>query len=115
MREETQWKLLRIFVTDKDTVHGRPLFHEILLRARETGLAGATVLRAVAGYGRAGHIHSSGLIDAAEEIPLVVEICDAREKIQAALPMLEKLIEEAACGGLLTIESTSVIIFGGAK
>ena len=97
--------LLRIFIGESDRWHHHPLYEAIVLKAREAGLAGATVLRSSLGYGAASRIHSAKILRLSEDLPMVVEIVDAEEKIQSFLPILEEMIG----GGLVTLEKVRVI------
>ena len=100
--------LLRIF-TSADDRYGleEPLYRAIVMRARELGLAGATVLKGTLGFGRSGRLRTSHLI-AADERPVVIEICDAEEKINAFLPVLDAMMES----GLVTLERARVLQYG---
>jgi PII-like signaling protein len=113
MYEEKNWTLLRIFLTDKDTYRGEPLYSTIVLKCRELGLAGATVLRGLIGYGNSKVIHTTGILSMTGTLPLVLEVCDEPEKIEAALPEFKKMIDEARCGGLITLELARVVHFNG--
>ncbi len=101
--------LLRIFVGESDR-HGRkPLYEEIVVKAREAGLAGATVLRGVMGFGRHSLIHTAKILRLSDDLPMVVEVVDSREKIENFLPVLDGLITD----GLVTLERVSVIQYRG--
>jgi PII-like signaling protein len=102
-------KLLRIFVGESDRSHGRPLYEVIVRKARELGLAGATVWRGVEGYGARSRIHTAKILRLSEDLPMIIEIVDSDEKIRAALPALDALIEAAGGGGLVTLEKAEVI------
>ncbi|GAB4234829.1 MAG: DUF190 domain-containing protein [Acidobacteriota bacterium] len=97
--------LLRIFIGEADRHEGRPLYETIVLRARERGLAGATVLRGLMGFGRHSVLHTAKVLRLSEDLPMVIEIVDSTEKIEAFLPELEELVEE----GLVTIERVRVV------
>ena len=86
--------LLRIFIGESDKVHGRPLSEIIVEKARELGLAGATVLRGILGFGANSRIHTSKVLRLSEDLPLVIEIVDEEEKINTLLPELDKVIGE---------------------
>ena len=101
--------LLRIFVGESDKVGHLPLFEVIVKKAREAGLAGATVLKGVLGYGATDHIRTTKILDLSADLSMVVEIVDEEEKIGAFQPTLSSLIEEANCGGLVTLENIRVI------
>ena len=103
--------LLRIFVGESDRCGHRPLYEEIVLKAREAGLAGATVLRGVMGFGRNSILHTAKILRLSEDLPMVVEIIDSVEKIEAFLPTLDTLISD----GLVTLEKVKVIHYEASK
>jgi uncharacterized protein len=97
--------LLRVFVGESDK-HGHiPLYEAIVFKARETGLAGATVLRGVMGFGRHSVMHTAKILRLSEDLPMIVEIVDSLEKIEAFLPILDTMVPE----GLVTLEQVRVI------
>ena len=97
--------LLRIFVGESDRHGHRPLYESIVLQAREAGLAGATVLRGVMGFGKHSILHTAKILRLSEDMPMVIEIVDSLEKIEGFLPRLDELIKD----GLVTIEKVRVI------
>jgi len=97
--------LLRIFIGSRDKHDHNPLFEAIVHKAREMGLAGATVLRSPLGFGRSSHMHTTKILQLSTDMPLVVEIVDASEKIEEFLPVLDEMME----GGLVTLEKVQVI------
>ena len=97
--------LLRIFVGESDKVGHRPLYEVIVLKAREAGLAGATVLRGVMGFGRNSVLHTAKILRLSEDLPILVEIVDSLEKVEAFLPALDEMIKD----GLVTLERVRVI------
>ena len=101
--------LLRVFVGESDKIGHLPLFEVIVKQAREAGLAGATVLKGVLGYGATDHIRTTKILDLSADLSMVVEIVDEEAKIQAFQPVLSGLIEQANCGGLVTLENIRVI------
>ncbi len=101
--------LLRVFVGEGDRCGHRPLYEAVVLKAREAGLAGATVLRGVMGFGRHSLIHTTKILRLSEDLPMVVEIVDSREKIEAFMPALDELITD----GLVTLERVNVIHYRG--
>jgi PII-like signaling protein len=101
--------LLRIFLGESDHHDGKPLYEAIVLKARELHLAGATVLRGVMGFGRSSRLHTAKVLRLSEDLPIVVEIADTEEKIQALLPWLEGVVS----GGLITMERARVIRYVG--
>jgi PII-like signaling protein len=100
---------LSIFIGDTDTWHHRPLYSEIVHRAHAAGLAGATVLHGVEGYGASNHIHTTRLLSLSADLPVVVVIVDTDEKIGAFLPQLEELVGE----GLVIIDRVEVVRYAG--
>lgn len=100
--------LLRIFIGEDDKANGRPLYESIVLKAREAHLAGATVLRGPMGFGRSSHLHTAKILRLSQDLPLVVEIVDSKEKIEAFLPTLDGMMTS----GLVTLEKAQVIRYG---
>ncbi|MBG0777539.1 MAG: DUF190 domain-containing protein [Desulfovibrionaceae bacterium] len=98
---------LRIFIGDNDMHKGRPLYEVIVEEAHKAGLAGATVLRGLSGFGANSRVHTAKILRLSEDLPLVVEIVDAKEKIDAFLPLLDTLIRE----GLVTLERVEVVFY----
>jgi PII-like signaling protein len=107
MRLPREGKLLRIFIGEQDRVGRRPAHEVIVERARAEGLAGATVLRGVAGFGRNSRIHTTKILRLSEGLPVVVEIVDSAEKIDAFLPVLDPLVG----GGMVTVERVEVEVY----
>src|SRR5712691_24596 len=97
--------LLRIFIGESERSDHKPLYEAIVLKARELQLAGATVLRGPMGFGRSSHLHTAKILRLSADLPVVIEIVDAEEKIQAFVPILDKMMG----GGLLTMEKVKVI------
>ncbi|MHB8513378.1 MAG: DUF190 domain-containing protein [Actinomycetota bacterium] len=102
-------KLIRIFIGESDHWHGKPLYQAIVEKARELGLAGATVTRGLEGYGRSSVVHTTRFLRMSEDLPLIIEIVDAEEKITAAIPAFDEMMGE----GLITIETVEVISYRG--
>jgi len=100
-------ELLRIFIGEADKHDGHPLCRVIVDRARERGLAGATVLRGILGFGAHSRMHYAGILRMSEDLPIVIEIVDAPERIASFLPVLDDLIDE----GLITLEKVRVIAY----
>jgi PII-like signaling protein len=107
-----QAQLLRIFIGEAARHEGKPLYEAIVLKARETQLAGATVLRGGLGYGHSSQIHSAKILQLSDDLPLVIEIVDSPDKIQAFLPILNELMTEAGGSGLVTLENVQVLQYG---
>ncbi|MBI5384942.1 MAG: DUF190 domain-containing protein [Verrucomicrobia bacterium] len=97
--------LLRIFIGESDRWEHRPLYEAIVLKARELHLAGATVLRGPMGFGKSSRLHTAKILRLSMDLPLVIEIVDSEEKIQAFLPVLDGMLG----GGLVTLEKVRVI------
>jgi len=110
MKIPEQGYLLRVFVGESDK-HGHvPLYEAIVSKAREAGLAGATVLRGVMGFGRHSVMHTAKILRLSEDLPMIVEIVDSLEKIEAFLPILDTMVPE----GLVTLEQVRVIHYRSA-
>ncbi len=105
MRIPQNGYLLRIFIGENDHWHGTPLYEAIVLKARELHLAGATVLRGPMGFGANSRMHTAKLLRLSEDLPMIVEIVDAKEKINAFMPYVDEMVQE----GLVTIEPVEVI------
>ena len=97
--------LLRIFIGESDRYGHHPLYEAIVLKARENGLAGATVLRGVMGFGKHSILHTAKILRLSEDLPMVIEIVDAAEKIENFLPVLDEMIKD----GLVTLEPVRVL------
>src|SRR5262245_17147920 len=115
MKRAGEGKLLRIFIGESDTHQGHALYEAIVYKARELGLAGATVWRGIEGYGAASRIHTAKILRLSEDLPVLIEIVDTEEKIRAALPVLDTLIEAAGRGGLVTLEKAEIIKYTHGK
>jgi PII-like signaling protein len=107
MKIPREGQLLRIFVGESDRWKGKPLFEAIVQEARRQGLAGATVFRGFEGFGAHSRIHTSRILRLSEDLPILVEIVDAEDKIQAFLPVLDGMVQE----GLVTVEKATVIFY----
>lgn len=99
--------LLRVFVGESTRVGGKPAFEAIVLKARELGLAGATVVRGIMGYGATSRIHAAHVLSLSDDLPMIVEIVDAREKIEMLLPYIDEVVTD----GLVTLERAEVIFY----
>jgi uncharacterized protein len=108
MRLPKQAQLLRIFIGEADRHDGKPLYEAIVLKARETGIAGATVLRAGLGYGHSSQLHNAKILRLSDDLPLVVEVVDSEQKIAAFLPVLDGMMSS----GLITLENVQVLQYG---
>lgn len=103
--------LLRIFIGESDRHDGSPLYEWLVWQAREMEVAGATVLRGVMGYGRHSRVHTAKILRLSQDLPIVVELVDSREKLEAFLDQVEPNIKE----GLATIEKAEVRFYRGGR
>ncbi|HTP81140.1 MAG TPA: DUF190 domain-containing protein [Bacteroidota bacterium] len=116
MRLAGEGKLLRIFVGESDNLQHHSLFEAIVQSAKERGLAGATVLRGIEGFGADSRIiHTAKILRLSEDLPIVVEIVDTEEKIKEFLPEVDRLIEKAGCGAMITLEKAEIIKYSTGK
>jgi uncharacterized protein len=106
-RLEGGGKLVRIFIGESDTWEGKPLYQAIVRRAREEGVAGATVIRGIEGFGASSHLHTSRILRLSEDLPLVIEIVDTEERIEALLPILDEMVGD----GMVTIEAVQIVTY----
>ena len=104
---EGEQVLLRIFLGDADRVGHRAAWEAALELLRREGLAGASVFHGQAGFGASSVIHTEKLLEMSSDLPVVIEVVDGRERVEAVLPKLESLLER--CGGLMTLEAVRVI------
>ena len=109
MQIPEQAMLLRIFLGEDDRTDGRPLYEAIVLKAREMHLAGATVLRGPMGFGKTSRLHTAKILRLSEDLPMVIEIVNAEERIRTFLAAIEPMMT----GGLITLEKAQVVRYGG--
>ena len=105
MKSESTGKLLRIFVGESDRHGAQPLYTAIVERARRTGLSGATVFKGIEGFGGHSVVHAARVFDLSTDLPVLIEIVDTEEKIEAFVPILDEMVHE----GLITMENVQVI------
>lgn len=115
MKIEGPAKLLRIFVGETDKSGAVTVYEKIVIEARKQNLAGATVYKGIMGFGGNSIIHSAKILRLSEDLPLVIEIVDEQEKINAFIPTIEKIFEDADCGGLITLEHAEIIKYTANK
>ncbi|MGN6165268.1 MAG: DUF190 domain-containing protein [Flavisolibacter sp.] len=115
MNLEGRSKLLRIFTGEADRIGHDLLYEKILLTAREHGLAGGTVIKGIMSFGASSHVHRARLIELSEDLPVVIEIIDHQEKIEAFLPVVNNLFEQCGKGGLITLENVEVVYYKSKK
>jgi len=109
MKLEGLGERLTIFIGETDQYEHRPLYTEIVQRAHAAGLAGATVLRGIEGYGASSHVHTSRILRLSEDLPVVIVIVDQQDRIDSFLPVLDELITE----GLVVREAIEVCVYRG--
>jgi uncharacterized protein len=100
--------LLRVFIGEDDRIDGKPLYETIVLKAREHGLAGATVLRGPMGFGHSSRLHTAKILRLSEDLPIVIEIIDSERKINEFLPVLDVMVK----GGLVSLEEVRILRYG---
>ena len=110
-RYKEEGKLLRIFIGETDKYDRQPLYEWLVQQARAQGMAGATVLRGMVGYGAGSLIHTTKILRLSEDLPVIVEIVDTEEKIDAFLPRIEGAITE----GLVTVERAHIRLYRNKK
>jgi PII-like signaling protein len=108
MQIPKQALLLRIFIGEDDRLNGAPLYESIVMKARETHLAGATVLRGAMGFGASSRLHTTKILRLSEDLPLIIEIVDSEDKINGFLPVLDGMMSS----GLITLEKVQVLQYG---
>ena len=109
MKKETDAILLRIFIGESDKFEGEPLHKYLVDLFRKEGLAGATVLRGIAGFGKSSHLHTTSILRLSTDLPIVIEVVDKKEKIEKIKPRLDEVIEQ----GLITEDNVKVILYEG--
>ena len=99
--------LARIYIGESDRHDGQPLYEAIVHLLRERGVAGATVLRGIEGYGRAARLHTTRILRLSEDLPILVEVIDREDRLRAVLPEIDAMVE----GGLITLEKVEVMTY----
>lgn len=99
--------LARIYIGESDRWEGRPLFEAIVEKLRAEGVAGATVLRGIEGYGRAARLHTAQILRLSEDLPILIEVVDREDRLRAVLPRIDAMVD----GGLITLEHVEVIVY----
>jgi PII-like signaling protein len=108
MESPTEAVLLRIYLTEAAKWEHKPMYEAIVMRAREKGLSGATVLRGPMGYGRSSHLHTAKILDLSMNLPVVVEIFESEAMVNAFLPVLDEMLTS----GHITLEKVKVLHYG---
>ncbi len=104
-------RLVRVYIGESDRWHGQPLYAAIVRRAREAGLAGATTLRGIEGYGAHSRLHTTRILRLSEDLPMVVELVDRADRIEAFLPVLGEMVSE----GLVVLLDVEVVKYVGGQ
>ena len=105
MKLPEEGALLRVFIGETDSYNGKPLYEQIVLKARELNIAGATVVRGIMGFGADSRMHTAKILRLSEDLPIIIEIVDTEENLQKLQPFLDETVEE----GLITLEKVKVI------
>jgi PII-like signaling protein len=103
--------LVRIFIGESDHWHGKPLYEAIVLRAREEGIAGVTVVRGIEGYGATSHLRTTRLLELSSDLPVVIEIVDHADRIESFMPKLDEMVGD----GLVTTERVHIVTYRGSE
>ena len=111
MKKESEAVLLRIFIGEEDRYEGKPLYKYLVELFREEGVAGATVLRGITGFGKSSHVHTTTILRLSTDLPIVIEVADKRENIERIKPKLEGIIKK----GLITEEKIKIVYYEGNK
>jgi len=107
MKFEGEGKLLRIFIGESDRFEGKPLYQALVQTARAEGLAGATVLRGMEGFGASSHLHTSRILRLSEDLPIIVEIVDTVDNIDRLIPVFDQMVGD----GMMTLEKAEVVTY----
>jgi len=99
--------LARIYIGESDRWEGRPLYEAIVEKLRASGVAGATVLRGIEGYGRAARVHTAHILRLSEDLPILIEVVDREDRLRSVLPAIDAMVD----GGLITLEHVEVIAY----
>lgn len=115
MENDSDAKLLRIFIGESDKIGQQPLYEAIVFEAKKLGLQGATVTRGIMGFGANSKVHSAKLFDLSTDLPLIIEIVDTKEKIIDFTKVVENMFEQSKSGGLITLEKAEIIRYNAGK
>ena len=107
MKIQGQGLLVRIYIGESDQWQGKPLYQAIVAHLREHGLAGATVLRGIEGFGAKAHLHTSRILALSQDLPVLIEVVDQEDRIRRVLPDLDSMVGD----GLITLERVEVIAY----
>ena len=109
MKIEGEGQLVRVFIGEADRWHGKPLYQAIVERMRKEGLAGTTVIKGIEGFGAASRLHTTRILQLSTDLPIVIEVVDAQERIDLILPILDEMVGD----GLVTLEKVHIITYRG--
>ena len=111
MKKTEKGFLLRVLIGEDDRYEGKPLYEQIVIKARELKLAGATVLRGIMGFGADSLIHTSKILQLSEDMPIIIEIIDNEDNINKILPFIDKTVK----GGIVTLEKARILKYSAGK
>lgn len=111
MEKKDNLKLLRIFVGESDKCKHKALYEEIIFQAKKSGLAGATAVRGIMGFGAHSIIHKTKMIELSNDLPIIIEIVDTEDRIEKFIDTVVLLFDESKNGGLITIEKIEVVLY----
>jgi PII-like signaling protein len=111
MKIEGTGLLVRIYIGEADQWHGRPLYEAIVQLLRERGLAGATVIRGIEGFGAKAHLHTTRILRLSSDLPILLELVDQEDRVRAILPELDAMVTD----GLITLERVEVIAYRASR
>lgn len=115
MENDSNAKLLRIFLGESDKAGNQPLYEAIVFEAKKQEMSGATVTRGIMGFGANSKVHTTKLFEISADLPLVIEIVDTEEKIRAFTKIVEQMFQHSNSGGLITLEKAEVIRYRPGK
>lgn len=113
MQPFEQAVLLRIFLGSQDKLQNNPLYEEIIFAAQESGLSGATVIQGIMGYGASTFTHTNKILSFSEELPIIIEIIDSKQKISEFIDMIDPYMKQSKFGGLLSVQPIDVFYYPG--
>ena len=106
MRTQATGQLLKIYIGERDQYRGTPLYHAIVVKARQMGIAGATVYRGLEGFGGASRVHTANILRLSEDLPVIIEIVDSPERIATLIPELDQMVGE---GLVFTVDNVNIV------
>jgi len=105
MKIQEEAHILKVYISEQDMYHGRPLYEQIVLQARKIGIAGATVTKGILGYGADSRLHSAKILSLSENLPVIIEVVDSKENLKELMGFLDENVKE----GLVTLEPVNII------